>query len=308
MLTAAGHTTQGAALLKSIQRMDVLSAGRPTAAWEGDTHIRPAQRDEIQSCRVPVLVCPHCDDCVLPSKTQVIHLTRAEVLACGLIARAGVRSAGRAAELAPAVEPHFGIIAAQANEIGADIAAVDGRIGHLEAFPQTSCAGINDLHAGLPAMCPARRLGHCDDLLVGGPEIHREARRVMQPNALHLEERPLASATALWEPAVAIEVQGLRGFVGVQVGGAAPARQAEEAPDLVAEAQVMSTAAGRQEPDDGAGAEALVDQNAQVLGQLGPTPAARRKPRAVLAARRLRRRTPPPHLPHGSAWPRPGPS
>mmetsp|Transcript_58317 Transcript_58317/g.165838 ORF Transcript_58317/g.165838 Transcript_58317/m.165838 type:complete len:250 (-) Transcript_58317:183-932(-) len=249
MLPAARNAAEGAALFKPIQRVDVLSSRRPAAAREGDADVWPAERNQIQPRWVPVLVRPHGNHRVLPRETQVIHLARAGVLARRLVAAIEIRGVDCGTVAAP-VESNFGVVAAEAHKVGADVAAVDRCVGNLEPLAQFPRAGVDDLDARLPAARPSRSLGHGYYLLLCDAQVHRKAGRLVELHALDLEERPLASTATPWKPAVAVQVQVLSFLVSVEVGRATPLCQAKESPHLVTDPQVAGSSVCSHKPDD----------------------------------------------------------
>mmetsp|Transcript_36477 Transcript_36477/g.108406 ORF Transcript_36477/g.108406 Transcript_36477/m.108406 type:complete len:385 (+) Transcript_36477:144-1298(+) len=275
VLAAAGHAAQRAGVLEAVHRVDVLASRHRAAAGEGDPHVRPRQRDEIQACRMSVLVRAHRDHRILADKAQVVDLTCAGVLAARLVGEHAVGSRGAAVQVephsalrvhaAPAIESHLGVVAAEADQAGPHVAAVDCRVGHLEALAQLAHVQVHDLHSRLPTPSPARGLRHCDDLVFGDSQVHGQARRVVQLDVLDIELRRPARPPPPWEPAVPVNVEVLGFPVGVEIRSAAPARPAEEPPDLAESAHGSQPDICREQSDDVAGLQELQDQHAEVL-------------------------------------------
>mmetsp|Transcript_46903 Transcript_46903/g.101903 ORF Transcript_46903/g.101903 Transcript_46903/m.101903 type:complete len:377 (+) Transcript_46903:116-1246(+) len=213
VLTAARHAAESTAFLETVYGMDILTPRHRASSGEGNPSVRPAQRYEIKPCWMSVVVRSHRQHRVLPCVAEVVHLAGAQVLA-------GQSVAG----FASSEEPYLGVIAPDANEVGANVTTVDRRVGNLEALLQFSTLQVDDLQLGLLSTTPLRNLRHCDDLVRRYAKIHRETGRIMQPDMLHLEAGSLALAARPRKPPVPVKVELFGVPVGVEIGKSAPAQ------------------------------------------------------------------------------------
>jgi hypothetical protein len=231
MLATTSNTVHGASVLEAVQGVNVLPTRGYTATLKGDKALRALHGNQVQACRMPVLMSAHGYNIVLLCEAKVVNLAATRNLSDALVGT-GVPVCTTGTGFA--VDSHLKVVATCANNARSDIAAIDSGAGYLEALTSSQRPRVDYVHTRLlrGSILVFCCLGNCDDLLIGHPHVHGQARRVVQREVLDLEPWALFLTTSQWKPSIRVQIKVLGTSICCDVCALAPARTAEESPHL----------------------------------------------------------------------------